>query len=303
MVKDHTAPSAPADDTVPWHALPADEVLRRLSADAQGLSSAEAAARREYHGDNRLQEAPPIPLWRRVARQFDNLLIWVLVAAAGITVAIGHGIDALVILAVVLLNVGIGVAQEGKAERALAAIRGLLAPRAQVWRDGRLLEIDAVHLVPGDVVQVAAGDSLCADVRWLQVHVLQIDESALTGESVPVAKQAEPVAPDAALGDRCSLGYAGTLVTRGQGRAVVVATSMATEMGRIGRMLQTVGDTTTPLVRQMAQLGRWITLAVLAAAALLFGFGWGVRELPALQTFMAAVGLAVAAIPKGCPRS
>lgn len=305
MVKDHAAPPAPAatpaDDTVPWHALPADEVLHRLGADARGLSSAEATARRQRHGDNRLQEAPPVPLWRRVARQFDNLLIWVLLAAAGITVAIGHGVDALVILAVVLLNVGIGVAQEGKAERALAAIRGLLAPRAQVWRDGRLLEIDAAHLVPGDVVQVAAGDSLSADVRWLQVHELQIDESALTGESVPTAKQAEPVAPDAALGDRRSLGYAGTLVTRGQGRAVVVATGMATEMGRIGRLLQTVGDTTTPLVRQMAQLGRWITLAVLAAAALLFGFGWGVRELPALQTFMAAVGLAVAAIPEGLP--
>ncbi len=305
MVKDHAAPPAPAatpaDDTVPWHALPADAVLHRLGAEAQGLTSAEAAARRQRHGDNRLQEAPPVPLWRRVARQFDNLLIWVLLAAAGITVAIGHGIDALVILAVVLLNVGIGVIQEGKAERALAAIRGLLAPRAQVWRDGRLLEIDAVHLVPGDVVQVAAGDSLSADVRWLQVHELQIDESALTGESVPTAKQAEPVTPDAPLGDRRSMGYAGTLVTRGQGRAVVVATGMATEMGRIGRLLQTVGDTTTPLVRQMAQLGRWITLAVLAAAALLFGFGWGVRELPALQTFMAAVGLAVAAIPEGLP--
>ncbi|WP_409623347.1 cation-translocating P-type ATPase [Tepidimonas sp.] len=293
-----------ADDNRPtpaWHALDGDAVLQHLHTAARGLSAADAATRLEHHGENRLAETPPVPLWRRVARQFDNLLIWVLLAAAAITVAIGHGIDAVVIVAVVMLNVTIGLIQEGKAERALAAIRNLLAPRAHVWRDGHLVEIDAAHLVPGDIVQAAAGDSLAADLRWLQVHELQVDEAALTGESVPVEKRADPVPVAAMLGDRRSMGYAGTLVTRGQGRGVVVATAMGTEMGRIGRLLQDVGDTTTPLVRQMAQLGRWITLAVLAAAALLFVFGWRVRGLPALDTFMAAVGLAVAAIPEGLP--
>ncbi|MFN4102954.1 MAG: cation-translocating P-type ATPase, partial [Tepidimonas sp.] len=297
------SPSSSADSASPpaWHALTADAVLQHLHTTARGLSAAEAQARLQRLGENRLSDTPPVPLWRRIARQFNNLLIWVLLAAAAITVAIGHGIDAVVILAVVLLNVTIGLIQEGKAERALAAIRNLLAPRAHVWRDGHLVEIDAAHLVPGDIVQVAAGDSLAADVRWLQVHELQADEAPLTGESVPVDKHADPVADSALLGDRRSMGYAGTLITRGQARGVVVATGMATEMGRIGRLLQDVGDTTTPLVRQMAQMGRWITLAVLAAAALLFVFGWWVRGLPALQTFMAAVGLAVAAIPEGLP--
>jgi magnesium-transporting ATPase (P-type) len=294
------AADTPAADT-PWHALPSDDVLHHWQSSARGLGSAQAQARRERYGPNRLAEAPPTPLWRRVLRQFNNLLILVLLAAAVTTALLGHGIDAGVILAVVLLNVTIGLIQEGKAERALAAIRALLTPHAQVWRDGRLVEVDATELVPGDVVQLSAGDRLPADVRWLRTHDVQVDESMLTGESVPVGKDPAPVDAHAALGDRRSMGYAGTLVTRGQGTAAVVATGMATEMGRVGRLLQSVGDTATPLVRQMAQMGRWITLAVLAAAALLFGVGWGLRGLPALDTFMAAVGLAVAAIPEGLP--
>ncbi|TSE36253.1 cation-translocating P-type ATPase [Tepidimonas charontis] len=293
--------SDPASSAPLWHALPPDATLEHLGSHARGLSAADAAARLLQHGENRLREAPPMPLWRRVLRQFDNLLIWVLLVAAAITVAIDHVVDAAVIVAVVLLNVTIGLVQEGKAERALAAIRRLLAPQAHVWRDGHLLALDAAHLVPGDVIQVNAGDNLPADVRWLSTHELQIDESALTGESVPVSKHPAAVAADAALGDRRSMGYAGTLATAGQGVGVVVATGMATEVGRIGQLLQDVAETSTPLVRQMAQMGRWITLAVLAAAALLFGFGWGVRGLPALDTFMAAVGLAVAAIPEGLP--
>ncbi|MDW8337262.1 MAG: HAD-IC family P-type ATPase [Tepidimonas sp.] len=296
-----TPPPAPAAPSSAWHTLPAAAVLSALHSQPRGLMQAEAERRLQQHGANRLTEAAPTPLWRRVARQFNNLLILVLLGAAGITLALGHGVDAGVILAVVLLNVGIGLFQEGKAERALAAIRALLDPRAQAWRDGHLVELDAAQLVPGDVVQVAAGDRVPADLRWLRVHDLQIDEAPLTGESVPVVKDAAPVDPQAELGDRSSMGYAGTLVTRGQGIGVVVATGMRTEMGRIGRLLQSVGETTTPLVRQMTQMGRWITLAVLTAAALLFGFGWGVRGLPAVETFMAAVGLAVAAIPEGLP--
>lgn len=285
----------------PWHSLDPDAVLAHLRTQAHGLHQAEAVARLQQHGPNRLQDAPPTPWWRRVLRQLANLLIVVLLVAAAVTLALGHVIDGAVILAVVALNIGIGLVQEGKAARALAAIRALLTPHAQVWRDGRLIDIDATHVVPGDVVQVNAGDRLPADLRWLRTHELEVDESALTGESVPVPKQREPVAAHAELGDRASMGYAGTLATRGQGVGVVVATGMQTEMGRIGRLLESVGETTTPLVRQMAQMGRWITLAVLAAAVVLFGVGWGLRALPALDTFMAAVGLAVAAIPEGLP--
>jgi magnesium-transporting ATPase (P-type) len=288
-------------DTTHWHALPASDALARLGSRETGLLDAEVRERMVRFGPNRLEMAEGPGLWRRVLTQFNNLLVLVLLAAAVVTALIGHTLDAGVILAVVLLNVFIGVLQEGKAERALQAIRHLLAPHANVLRDGRLHDIDATDLVLGDVVQVASGDSLPADLRWLQINNLRVDESALTGESVPVEKTLAPVAQDAALGDRLCMGYAGTLVTQGQARGVVVATASATEMGRIGRLLESVEQVTTPLVRQMAELARWVTLAVVAAAAALFAFGTLVRGMPAAEMFMTAVGLAVAAIPEGLP--
>jgi len=291
-----SSPPAPA-----WHARASDACLQALEGSTEGLSQPEAERRLAQQGPNRLDAAPPVPLWRRVVTQFHNLLIYVLLAAALVTTLMGHWLDAGVILAVVLLNVAIGVLQEGKAEKALQAIRHLLAPHAQVRRDGRWQERDAADLVPGDLVQVASGDSLPADLRWLQVTRLRVDEAALTGESVPVEKGLEAVAPDAALGDRVGMGYAGTLVTQGQGLGVVVATGARTEMGRIGRLLETVEQGSTPLVRQMAQLARWVTLAVVAAAALLFVYGVWARGMPAADIFMTAVGLAVAAIPEGLP--
>lgn len=293
--------SSPDTEPRPWHCLAPGQVLAQLDSASLGLLTTEANDRLRRHGPNRLQMAEGPAWWRRVLAQFNNLLILVLLAAVVVTALIGHLLDSAVILAVVLLNVSIGVLQEGKAEKALAAIRHLLAPHASVWRDGRLQDIDAADLVPGDVVQVASGDSLPADLRWLQINNLRVDESALTGESVPVEKAVAPVAADAALGDRLCMGYAGTLVTQGQARGVVVATAGATEMGRIGRLLESVEQVTTPLVRNMGQLARWITLAVVAAAAALFAFGTWVRGMPVAEMFMTAVGLAVAAIPEGMP--
>ena len=290
-----------ASQPAPWHSHAPEHVLDALQSSSKGLSTHEAAERLQRHGPNRLEMAEGPGLWRRLLAQFNNLLILVLLTAVVVTALIGHTLDSIVILAVVLLNVSIGVLQEGKAEKALQAIRHLLAPHANVLRDGRLQDINAADLVPGDVVQVASGDSLPADLRWLQVNNLRIDESALTGESVPVEKSLEPVKLDAALGDRLSMGYAGTLVTQGQARGVVVATASATEMGRIGRLLESVEQVTTPLVRNMGQLARWITLAVVAAAAALFAFGTLVRGMPVAEMFMTAVGLAVAAIPEGMP--
>jgi magnesium-transporting ATPase (P-type) len=284
-----------------WHASEPTVVLHAMGTSAHGLAQSEADRRLKVHGPNRLSEAAAPSLFTRLARQFNNLLLIVLMVAAAITAAMGHWIDSGVIAAVVVLNALIGFVQEGKAERALQAIRHLLSPHAVVLRDGRQHDIDAAELVPGDIVLLASGDSLPADVRVLQARNLRVDESALTGESVPVDKQTDPVGPDAAIGDRLCMGYAGTLVTQGQARAVVVATGAATEIGRIGRMLESVEAGTTPLLEKISVFGRRLTLAILAAAALLFVFGTLVRGMSAADTFMAAVGLAVAAIPEGLP--
>jgi magnesium-transporting ATPase (P-type) len=284
-----------------WHAQTAEEVLQGQRTGHEGLTLEEAHRRLAEHGPNRLAEVRPVhPLWR-LARQFHNLLIYVLLAAAFVTGLMAHWVDTGVILAVVLLNAGIGFVQEGKAERALQAIRHMLSPHAMVVRDGHAHDVDAAELVPGDVVLLASGDRLPADVRLLQARNLRIDEAMLTGESVPVDKQADPVEAAAPIGDRISMGYAGTLVTQGQARAVVVATGSRTEIGRIGHMLEAVESTTTPLLRKMATFGRWLTLAILGAASLLFVFGMVVRGGSADAMFMAAVGLAVAAIPEGLP--
>ncbi|EWC42883.1 HAD-IC family P-type ATPase [Stutzerimonas stutzeri] len=284
-----------------WHARQPDEVLRALESSGAGLTHEQARERLARFGPNRLDEARPAGIGQRLLRHLDNLLLYVLMAAALVTGLMGHWVDTGVIMAVVVVNVVIGFVQEGKAERALQAIRHLLAPHAVVLRDGRQQDIDAAELVPGDVVLLASGDSLPADVRLLQARNLRIDEAALTGESAPVDKQVDAVADDAAIGDRLGMGYAGTLVTQGQARAVVVATGATTEIGRIGRMLESVEQGTTPLLRKMAEIGRALTVVILAAGVLLFLFGTLVRGMGAGEMFMAAVGLSVAAIPEGLP--
>ena len=290
-----------ADHTPPWHAQSAEAVLQACATQSDGLSEAEAARRLQQHGPNRLAEAPPVPAWQRLLRQFNNTLLIVLMLAAAVTGWMGHWVDTVVILAVVVLNAVIGFVQEGKAEKALAAIRHLLAPHAVVLRGGHARDVDAAELVPGDVVLLASGDSLPADVRLIQARNLRVDEAALTGESVPVDKTVDAVAVEAALGDRLGMAYAGTLVTQGQARAVVVATGAQTEMGRIGRLLQTVEGGTTPLLRKMEAFGRTLTFTIIVVAAALFAYATLVRQMPGAEVFMAAVGLAVAAIPEGLP--
>ncbi|BFN29612.1 putative cation-transporting ATPase F [Pseudomonas sp. SCT] len=284
-----------------WHACQTDEALRALESSSAGLTHEQAQQRLLQYGANRLDEAKPASIWQRLLRHVNNVLLYVLIAAALVTALMGHWVDTFVILAVVVLNVVIGFVQEGKAEKALQAIRHLLAPHAVVLRDGRQQDIDAADLVPGDVVLLASGDSLPADVRLLQARNLRVDEAALTGESVPVDKQVDAVAADASIGDRLCMGYAGTLVTQGQARAVVVATGASTEIGRIGRMLESVEQGTTPLLRKMEEFGRILTMVILATGALLFLFGTLVRGMGAGEMFMAAVGLSVAAIPEGLP--
>lgn len=295
-----TPRGAPAPDAA-WHATAADDALARLGSSREGLSAPEAARRLAAHGPNRLPAAKPRSALRRFLAQFANLLIYVLLGAAGVTLLLGHPLDTAVILGVVLVNAVVGFVQEGRAEQALDAIRGMLTPHASVLRDGQRLTIGAEELVPGDVVLLEAGDKVPGDLRLLRARGLAVEEAALTGESVPAQKSADPVAPEAALGDRTCMAFSGTLVAAGQGMGVVVATAAATEIGRISTMLHEVQQLATPLLRQMDAFARRLTGVILGLGVLLFAFAWLVRDYAAESAFMAVVGVAVAAIPEGLP--
>jgi magnesium-transporting ATPase (P-type) len=284
-----------------WHAVPVEDVLQRLDTGRGGLSSAEAGDRLKRFGANRLTPAQPPSALRRFLRQFNNILIYVLLAAGGVTVALAHYVDAGVIFGVVVVNAIIGFLQEGKAERALDAIRKMLSPQATVRRDGQRQSIAAEGLVPGDIVLLDSGDRVPADIRLVEVKRLSIDEAVLTGESVPVDKNPAAVAAGAVVGDRRSMAFAGTLVTRGVGTGVVVATGEATEVGGIGRMLGEVEGVATPLMTQLTRFGRALTLAILVLTLFVFAIGVFVHGFALDAMFMAAVGLAVAAIPEGLP--
>ncbi len=284
-----------------WHAVAAGAVLAAFESAPNGLSAGEAAKRLAEHGPNRLPQAKPRHILIRFLLQFHNLLIYVLLAAAALSLLLGHVTDAAVILGVVLVNAGIGFVQEGRAERALAAISGMLDPRAVVMRDGRRTMIPADGIVPGDIVLVEAGDRVPADLRLTRARTLRIEEAVLTGESVAAEKTTAPVAEDAALGDRTSAAFSGTLVVAGQGAGVAVATGARTELGRISALVGAVQELKTPLIRQMDQFARQLTGAILGVALLTFAFAVLVRDYAAAEAFMAVVGLAVAAIPEGLP--
>jgi magnesium-transporting ATPase (P-type) len=291
----------PSERGPPWHALDAPEVLGRLDARPEGLPAAEVSARRDRYGLNKLPEAPRPSAIARFGRQFHNVLIYILLVAAVGTALLQLWIDTAVILGVVLLNALIGFIQEGKAQRAIEAIRGMLAPKAVAFRDGRRQQISADELVPGDVVELGAGDRVPADLRWLAAKNLRIDEAILTGESVPVDKRVDAVEREAELGDRYSLGFSGTMVAYGHGRGVVVGTGLDTEIGHISSLLSGVERIATPLLRQIAQFGRWLSLIIVLLAAATFAFGYGIRDYEVVDVFLAAVSLAVAAIPEGLP--
>jgi len=285
----------------PWHALSEDEVFAEQQASPSGLTAAEAVRRLELHGPNRLTPPQKRGPWLRFFLQFHNVLIYVLLGAAVVTAALGHWVDTGVIVGVVVINAIIGFIQEGKAEKSLDAIRNMLSLSATVLRDGRRQVVAAETLVPGDIVLLASGDKVPADLRLFEMRNLRIEEAALTGESEPVEKAAGAVAADAPVGDRKCMAYSGTLVVFGLGRGIVVGTGDQTEIGRIGRMLAEVQHVETPLLKQMAGFGQRLTVAILLLAAFALAFGMIVHQQPAAEMFLAAVGLAVAAIPEGLP--
>ncbi len=283
------------------HACSAEACLAALDARPEGLSAEEAARRQAEHGPNRLPESLSRGPLLRFLAQFHHVLIYVLLGAAMVTAALQHWVDTGVILAVVLANALIGYLQEGKAEAAMAAIRGMLAPRAAVLRDGRRVSVDGASLVPGDIVLLEAGDKVPADLRVIEARGLAAQEAILTGESVPVEKTVDPVAIDAPLGDRKPMLWSGTLITQGTARGLVVAIGQATEIGRIGGLLAGVEQLTTPLVEQMNHFARWLSFLILFASGLLLTYGYFVGHHEFSDMFMAVVGIAVAAIPEGLP--
>jgi magnesium-transporting ATPase (P-type) len=285
----------------PWHSMDVETVRDKLEASQNGLTDDQVTRRLEEHGTNMLPSVKPRPAWLRVLAQFNNVLIYVLMIAVLVTALLGHWLDTAVIFAVVLLQGIVGFIQEGRAEQALAAIRHMLAPRALALRGGRRVHIDASELVPGDVLLLEPGDRVAADIRLDQLHGLKVDESMLTGESVPVDKSLEPQAVDAALGDRLCMAYSGTLISAGTARGVVVATGEQSEIGRISGLLDTVTVLQTPLTQQMNRFARYLSLVIVLAGALVFLTGWQFSDRPLAELFMTVVALTVSAIPEGLP--
>jgi magnesium-transporting ATPase (P-type) len=284
-----------------WHDLSSQAVCSHLEATTTGLTQSEAQDRFAKFGPNRLPAAARRSAVIRLLLHFHNILIYVLIGAAAITAVLAHWIDTGVILAVVIANAVIGFLQEGKAENAMDAIRHMLAPRANVIRNGERTSIAGEELVPGDIVLLEAGDKVPADLRLVIAHGLSVQEAILTGESVPVEKQTDAVAAGAAIGDRTCMAFSGTLVTSGQGKGIVVSTGKHTEIGHISGLLSEVQTLTTPLVTQMAAFAKWLTVFILLVAVLLITYGYFVGHHDFSEMFMAVVGLAVAAIPEGLP--
>ena len=287
--------------TTPWHAEPTENVLSQLTVDlAKGLTSEAVQARLAEHGPNQLAEKPQRPAWLKFVDQFRSFLVVVLLGAAVLAGVVGDLKDAVVIAIVVIINALLGFFQEHRAEAALAALKNMLAPVARVRRDGQPALIPAVDLVPGDILLLEAGDRIPADARVLVAHSAEVAEAALTGESQPVAKTELAVAENAILAERSNMAFMNTVVTRGRLEAVVVATGMATEMGRLADMLAETAESATPLQIQLDQLGKRLAMIAGVVVGLIFLLGlWRGDDL--VKTAMTAIALAVAAIPEGLP--
>ena len=307
-------PAATALTTLPHKAL-AEAVVAALATDAaRGLSSSEAQHRLQQYGPNRLKSAPETPWWKRLLEQFENFLVIILLVATVISViewllqdpresALPY--EAIVILAIVILNAMLGFIQESRAEKSVRALMALAAPESTVIRDGERQRIATHEIVPGDIVLVEAGDKIPADSRLIEVANLKTDEAPLTGESMPVSKETRPIDGDAGLGDRHNMLFSGTVATYGRGRAVVVATGMDTEVGRIAGLLEATEKEPTPLQQELDRTGKRLSVIMLGICAVVFVAGLLTTTTfnlnVVLSLFLFAVALAVAAIPEALP--
>ena len=287
-----------------WYDKTAAQTLAGLESGRSGLSPQEAQARLDKYGPNQLAGAPKKPLWARFLDQMRDPMILVLLAAAALSLASSGGedwVEAVIILVIVGVNACISISQEDSAEKALEALQKMSAPLAKVVRGGEQVRLETAFLVPGDVIVLEAGDLVPADARILESANLKADESAMTGESVPVDKQADAVLPEGTvLGDRSNMVISSTVITNGRALCVVTATGMDTEVGRIAGMLMGEEDTSTPLQRKLAEISKTLSFVCLAVCAVMFGVGM-LYHRPLLEMLMAAVSLAVAAIPEGLP--
>ncbi len=286
---------------LPWHSRDLAEVYAELESSPTGLTSAEAARRLAQYGPNELQAAARVSPWSILLAQFQNVLIIILLIATGLSLLLGHGIESIAIVVIVLFAVLLGFIQEYRAERAIEALRRLAAPNATVLRDGVEQAIPARDLVPGDVVLLRAGDRVPADLRLIEAVNLQIEEAALTGESLPVEKTVDLLVPAmASVGDRRNMVYAGTSVSYGRGRGMVVATGMQTEFGTIATMLQTIETGRTPLQENLDRVGHTLARAALAIVAVITVLGlW--RGQPLVEMIIFGIALAVAVVPEALP--
>ncbi|MCA1604961.1 MAG: HAD-IC family P-type ATPase, partial [Acidobacteria bacterium] len=299
MSVDVLSKDSPVD--TPWHTLTVEECLEKLKTTPRGLTSAEAAKRLEEHGPNELQAAGGVSPWTILLEQFKNVLIIILLFATALSASLGHGLEAIAITVIVLFAVVLGFVQEYRAERAIEALREMAAPLARVIRDGRERRLNAHELVPGDLIVLATGDKVPADVRLVDAVNLQTVEAALTGESAPVQKHNRPLQdPQLPLGDRKNLAYAGTAVTYGRGRALVVATGMSTEFGKIARMLESVDSSKTPLQYNLDRVGKTLARASFGVVLLIVGLGL-FRGQPFVEMLIFGVALAVAVVPEALP--
>jgi magnesium-transporting ATPase (P-type) len=279
--------TSPSDSTA-WHAIAADEVLRRLDSNTQsGLDAAEVSRRLERYGRNQLPEGRKRGPFMRLLMQLNNILIYVLVAAGFVKLMVGLWLDAAIILGVVVINALLGFIQEGKAEKTLDSIRHMLSAEARTLRGEEIRMVQAEGLVPGDIVLLESGDKIPTDLRLVDVKNLRTEEAALTGESVPIDKVTDAVSEKATVGDREGMAFSGTLVAAGRATGVVVATGAHTELGRINQMMAAVSALETPLLRQIKKLGYAITAAIAVVSVIVFLFGRWVRHLPFVEVFQA----------------
>jgi magnesium-transporting ATPase (P-type) len=294
--------STTGNEPTPWHAIDADDVARRLNTNAaNGLDAAEVSQRLTTYGPNRLPEGKKQGPLLRFLLQFNNILVYVLLAAGFVKLMIGLWLDAAIILGVVVINALLGFIQEGKAEKALDSIRHMLSAEARAIRGGQTRLLPAEELVPGDVVLLESGDKIPADLRLIEVKNLRTEEAALTGESVPIDKTTESVAENATVGDRQGMAFSGTLVASGRGTGVVVATGPSTELGRINQMMAAVSALETPLLRQIKKFGYAITAVVAVLTVVVFAYGRWVQSMDFVTIFQAVVSIAVSVIPEGLP--